>query len=51
VSINAQQEAEDVARVRAMTVAERLDLGVRLSRTAAELSRAAWEAGPQRPDE
>jgi hypothetical protein len=47
--INAEQEAEDVARYRAMTVAERLDHGVDLSRFAAELRRSAWEARHGRP--
>jgi hypothetical protein len=42
--INAEQEAETVARHRAMTVSERLDLGLDLSRFAAELRRSAWEA-------
>lgn len=47
--INAQQDAEDVARNRALTVAERLDRGVELSRFAAELRRSAWEARYGRP--
>jgi len=42
--INDEQDAEQDARARALTVAERLDRGMRLSRTAAELRRAAWEA-------
>ena len=44
---------EDLARVRARTPAECLELGVALSRTAAELRRAAWEAqraGPSTSD-
>ncbi|HEX3911368.1 MAG TPA: hypothetical protein VHW67_11795 [Solirubrobacteraceae bacterium] len=48
--INAEQEAETIARHRAMTVAERLDLGLDLSRFAAELRRSAWEARYGRPD-
>jgi hypothetical protein len=47
--INAEQEAEAVARHRTMTVSERLDLGLDLSRFAAELRRAAWEARHRRP--
>jgi hypothetical protein len=47
--INAQQEAEDAARDGALTVAERLDRGMELSRFAAELRRAAWEARDGRP--
>lgn len=42
--INYEQDAEQDARTRALTIAERLDRGMRLSRTAAELRRAAWEA-------
>jgi hypothetical protein len=42
--INDEQAAEQDARARALTVAERLDRGVRLSRAAADLRRAAWEA-------
>jgi hypothetical protein len=42
--VNREQDAEDDARARRATVAERLDRGVRLSRTAAELRRATWEA-------
>jgi hypothetical protein len=41
---NDEQDAERDARMRALTVAERLDRGMCLSRTAAELRRAAWEA-------
>ena len=37
-------DAETRRRVAALTPAERLDLGVSLSRTAGELRRAAWEA-------
>jgi hypothetical protein len=42
--VNRDQDAEDDTRAGAATVAERLDRGVRLSRAAAELRRAAWEA-------
>jgi hypothetical protein len=42
--INDEQDAEQAAHARALTIAERLDRGMRLSRTAAELRRAAWEA-------
>jgi hypothetical protein len=42
--INDEQAAEQDAHARALTVAERLDRGMRLSRTAADLRRAAWEA-------
>jgi hypothetical protein len=42
--INRDQDSDQDARARAATVAERLDRGVRLSRAAAELRRAAWEA-------
>jgi hypothetical protein len=42
--LNREQDAEDDARAQAATVAERLDRGVRLSRIAAELRRATWEA-------
>jgi hypothetical protein len=42
--VNREQDAEDDARAHGATVAERLDRGVQLSRTAAELRRAAWEA-------
>ncbi len=38
------EDLEAVARIRALTLAERLDLGVALSRTAAEFRRAAREA-------
>ena len=48
--INAEQEAETVARHQAMTVSERLDLGLDLSRFAAELRRSAWEARNGRSD-
>jgi hypothetical protein len=48
--INAQQEADDAARVAAMTIEERLDLGVRISRAAAELRRAAWGAESRSPE-
>jgi hypothetical protein len=48
--INAKQEAETIARHQAMTVAQRLDLGLDLSRFAAELRRSAWEARHGRPD-
>jgi hypothetical protein len=48
--INAEQEAETIARHQAMTVSERLDLGLDLSRFAAELRRSAWEARYGRPD-
>jgi hypothetical protein len=47
--INDEQAAEHDARARALTVAERLDRGMRLSRTAADLRRAAWEAQRGRP--
>jgi hypothetical protein len=47
--INAEQAAEQDARAHTLTVAERLDRGVRLSRTAADLRRAAWEAQRGRP--
>jgi hypothetical protein len=47
--INRAQAAEDDARSRAATVSELLERGVRLSRTAAELRRAAWEAQRGRP--
>jgi hypothetical protein len=43
-AINDEQAAEQDARTRALKVAERLDRGVHLSRTAADLRRAAWEA-------
>jgi hypothetical protein len=49
-AINAQQQADDTARVAAMTIEERLDLGVRISRAAAELRHAAWEAQSRSPD-
>jgi hypothetical protein len=42
--INREQDAADDARARALSVVERLDRGLRLSRSAAELRRAAWEA-------
>jgi hypothetical protein len=42
--INREQDAEQDTRARAATIGERLDRGVRLSRAAAELRRAAWEA-------
>jgi hypothetical protein len=47
--INAEQDAETATRHRALTVSERLDLGLDLSRFAAELRRAAWEARHGRP--
>lgn len=47
--INARQDTEDVTRNRAASVAERLDRGVTLSRSAAELRRAAWGALHGRP--
>jgi hypothetical protein len=47
--INARQDAEDATRNRTASVAERLDRGVKLSRSAAELRRAAWEALNGRP--
>jgi hypothetical protein len=47
--INDEQAAEQDTRTRALTVAERLDRGVRLSCTAADLRRAAWEAQRGRP--
>jgi hypothetical protein len=47
--INAEQDAEQDVRARALTVAERLDQGIYLSRTAADLRRAAWEAQRGRP--
>ena len=48
-AINDEQAAEQDARARALTIAERLDRGVCLSRTAADLRRAAWEAQRGRP--
>ncbi|HST56069.1 MAG TPA: hypothetical protein VLJ42_09275 [Solirubrobacteraceae bacterium] len=42
--INLAQDAEDSARALALTIAERLDRGLRLSGLAAEWRRAAWEA-------
>jgi hypothetical protein len=48
-SINDEQTAEQDVRARALTVAERLDRGICLSRTAADLRRAAWEAQRGRP--
>lgn len=47
--INSEQDAEQDVRARALTVAERLDRGVHLSRTAADLRQAAWEAQRGRP--
>jgi hypothetical protein len=47
--INTRQDAEDATRNRVASVAERLDRGVKLSRSAAELRRAAWEALHGRP--
>jgi hypothetical protein len=47
--INHAQLVEDDARARGLSVAERLDRGSRLSRVAAELRRAAWEAQYGRP--
>jgi hypothetical protein len=47
--INDEQAAEQDARARALTVAERLDRGMHLSRAAADLRRAAWEAQRGRP--
>lgn len=47
--INDQQAAEQDTRAQALTVAERLDRGTYLSRTAADLRRAAWEAQRGRP--
>jgi hypothetical protein len=47
--INDEQAAEQDARARALTVTERLDRGMHLSRTAADLRRAAWEARRGRP--
>ena len=47
--VNRDQDADEAARARTATVAERLDRGVRLSRAAAELRRAAWEALHGRP--
>lgn len=47
--VNRDQDADDEARTRALTVIERLDRGMRLSRMAAELRRAAWEARHGRP--
>jgi hypothetical protein len=44
VPFDGVEDLEAVARIRALTPAERLDLGVALSRTAAEFRRAAWEA-------
>ncbi len=42
--IDGEGDPEAAARIRALTLAERLELGVALSRTAAEFRRAAWEA-------
>jgi hypothetical protein len=47
--INREQDAEQDTRARVATMAERLDRGVRLSRAAAELRRAAWEAQHSHP--
>jgi len=47
--INRERDAQDSARSRRLTVTERLDRGSRLSRTAAELRRAAWKAQRGRP--
>jgi hypothetical protein len=47
--INREQDAEQDKRARAATVVERLDRGVRLSRAAAELRRAAWKAQHSHP--
>ncbi len=47
--INRAQLAEDVARAGGLSVAERLDRGLSLSRVAADLRRAAWEAQHGRP--
>lgn len=47
--INAEHDAANAARARSLGVAERLDRGVQLSRSAAELRRAAWEALHGRP--
>jgi hypothetical protein len=49
MQINREQKAEDDMRARSATVVERLDRGLRLSRAAAELRRAAWEAQHGRP--
>lgn len=38
------EDEAQIARIRALSTADRLELGVALSRTAAELRRAAWEA-------
>jgi hypothetical protein len=48
-AINRAELAEADARARSLSVAERLDRGSRLSRAAAELRRAAWEAQRGRP--
>jgi hypothetical protein len=42
--INRLGDAEDSARALKLSIAECLDRGLRLSRTAAEWRRAAWEA-------
>jgi hypothetical protein len=47
--INREQDAEQDTRAGTATVGERLDRGVRLSRAAAELRRAAWEAQHSHP--
>jgi len=47
--INREQDAEQDTRARAATMAERLDRGVRLSRAAADLRRAAWRAQHSHP--
>jgi hypothetical protein len=47
--INRVQLLEDDERARSLSVAERLDRGLRLSQAAAELRLAAWEAQHGRP--
>ena len=47
--VNREQDADEEGRSRDLTVIERLDRGMRLSRAAAELRRAAWEARHGRP--
>jgi hypothetical protein len=48
-AVNREQEADEAARTRGLTVAELLDRGARLSRAASDLRRAAWEAQRGRP--
>jgi hypothetical protein len=48
-AVNREQDADERARTRGLSVAELLDRGVRLSRAASELRSAAWKAQHGRP--